>query len=109
MREDIFKLFITPDMRSAKGMLLLDVEEGRERLQIRRFDENDAIENMELGEGYGSYSTQESVNRFITLCRGGHARNCGDHVVGSKTVQVLKAMYESISTGDSLHTKRKMH
>ena len=89
----------------SEGMLLLDVEEGRERLQIRRFDENDAIENMELGEGYGSYSTQESVNRFITLCRGGHARNCGDHVVGSKTVQVLKAMYESISTGNTVKCK----
>jgi hypothetical protein len=81
------------------------VEEGRERLQIRRFDENDTIETMELGEGYGSYSTQESVNRFITLCRGGQSRNCGDHVVGSKTVQVLKAMYESISTGNTVKCK----
>ena len=86
----------------SEGMLLLDVEEGRERLQVRRFDGSDTIEPMEQGEGYGSYSTQESVNRFITLCRGGQVRNCGDHVVGSKTVQVLKAMYESISTGKTV-------
>jgi hypothetical protein len=83
-------------------MLLLDVEEGRERLQIRRFDGNDTIESMKLGEGYGSYSTQESINRFITLCRDGQARNCGDHVVGAKTIQVLKAMYESISTSKTV-------
>ena len=86
----------------SEGMLLLDVEEGRERLQIRRFDRNDTIESMKLGEGYGSYSTQESINRFITLCRDGQARNCGDHVVGAKTIQVLKAMYESISTSKTV-------
>lgn len=86
----------------SEGMLLLDVEEGRERLQIRRFDKNDTIEPFGLGEGYGSYSTQESVNRFIELCLGNKVRNCGDHIVGLKTVQVLEAMYKSISTGNTV-------
>ena len=86
----------------SEGMLLLDLEEGRERLQIRRFDKKDTIEPFELGEGYGSYSTQESVNRFIELCLGREARNCGDHLVGLKTVQVLEAMYDSISIGETV-------
>ena len=89
----------------SEGMLLLDVEEGRERLQIRRFDGSDITESIESGEGYGSYSTQESVNRFITLCRGGQIRNCGDHIVGSKIVQVLQAMHKSISTGRTIKCK----
>ena len=82
----------------SEGMLLLDVEEGRERLEIRRFDKKDIIEPFGLGEGYGSYSTQESVNRFIEICLGNKVRNCGDHIVGLKTVQVLESMYESISS-----------
>ena len=86
----------------SEGMLLLDVEEGRERLEIRRFDKKDIIEPFGLGEGYGSYSTQESVNRFIELCLGNKVRNCGDHIVGLKTVQVLEAMYESISVGKTV-------
>ena len=86
----------------SEGMLLLDVEEGRERLEIRRFDKKDIIEPFGLGEGYGSYSTQESVNRFIELCLGNKVRNCGDHIVGLKTVQVLEAMYESISAGKTV-------
>jgi len=86
----------------SEGMLLLDVEEGRERLEMRRFDKKDIIEPFGLGEGYGSYSTQESVNRFIELCLGNKVRNCGDHIVGLKTVQVLEAMYESISAGKTV-------
>ena len=82
----------------SEGMLLLDVEEGRERFEIRRFDKKDIIEPFGLGEGYGSYSTRESVNRFIEICLGNKVRNCGDHIVGLKTVQVLEAMYESISS-----------
>ena len=57
---------------------------------------------MEKGVGFGSYSTQEPVNRFIELCRGRKARNCGDHVVGSKTIRVLEAMYQSASTGETI-------
>jgi len=86
----------------SEGMLLLDVEEGRERLHVQRFDKNDSNLKMERGVGFGSYSTQEPVNRFIELCRGRQARNCGDHVVGSKTIRVLEAMYQSASTGETI-------
>jgi predicted dehydrogenase len=86
----------------SEGMLLLDVEEGRERLHVQRFDKNDSNLKMERGVGFGSYSTQEPVNRFIELCRGRQARNCGDHVVGSKTIRVLEAMYQSASTRETI-------
>lgn len=81
-----------------EGMLLLDLEEGRERLSVNRFDEGKFTHIIAKGDGYGSYSTEESVNRFIGICRGEEVRNCGDHEVGLKTVQVLDAMYESFET-----------
>jgi predicted dehydrogenase len=94
-----FKLF------GSEGMLLLDMEEGRERLQIRRFDQRDTIHPMEHGEGFGAYSTEESVNRFIKLCQGVKVRNCGDQIVGLKTVQVLDALYKSSVTGETVLCK----
>ena len=82
-----------------EGMLLLDVEPERERLQIRRFDKEDLFVQIEKNGGFGSYSTQESMNRFIDICRGESPRNCGNHEVGLKTVQVLSAMYKSVESG----------
>ena len=59
----------------SEGMLLLDVEEGRERLTLSRFDEEDLIHEIGHGGGYGSYTTEESVNRFVEICRGAPARS----------------------------------
>ena len=84
----------------SEGMLLLDVEEGRERLTLSRFDEEDLIHEIGHGGGYGSYTTEESVNRFVEICRGEPARNCGDHEIGLKTIQVLDAMYHSFESGE---------
>jgi predicted dehydrogenase len=86
----------------SKGMLLLDVESERERLQIRRFDEQDVLVRIEKNGGFGSYSTQESVNRFINLSRGLSSRNCGNHEVGLKTVQVLEALYSSAQSSQTV-------
>ena len=72
-------------------MLLLDVEPERERLQFRRFDKKDIFVQIEKNGGFGSYSTQESMNRFIDICRGKSRRNFGNHEVGLKTVKVLAA------------------
>ena len=83
----------------SEGMLLLDVEERRERLTLSRFDGKDLIHEIEPGGGYGSYSTEESVNRFVEICRGENERNCGDHEIGLKSVQVLDAMYQSFESG----------
>ena len=84
----------------SEGMLLLDVEEGRERLTLSRFDEDDLVHEIGHGGGYGSYTTEESVNRFVEICRGEPARNCGDHEIGLKTIQVLDAMYHSFESGE---------
>ncbi|MGB0140166.1 MAG: gfo/Idh/MocA family oxidoreductase, partial [bacterium] len=85
-----------------EGMLLLDVEPERERLQIRRFDKEDVFVQIEKNGGFGSYSTQESMNRFIDICRGESRRNCGNHEVGLKTVQVLEALYKSAKSNETI-------
>ena len=92
------------DMRiyGDEGMLLLDVEEGRERLSVRRLDGSGEERRMARGEGFGSYTTREAVDRFVALCRGEEARNCGDHLVGLRTVQVLEALYASAANGETV-------
>ena len=81
------------------GMLVLDVEEGRERLSLQRHDGSGDERRMGRGEGFGSYTTREAVDRFIAICRGEAARNCGDHLVGLRTVQVLEALCSSAHAG----------
>ena len=81
------------------GVLLLDVEEGRERLSLQRHDGSSDERRMSRGEGFGSYTTRVAVDRFVEVCRGGEARNCGDHLVGRRTVQVLEALYVSADSG----------
>jgi len=85
-----------------EGMLLLDVEPERERLQIRRFDREDIFVQIEKNGGFCSYSTQESMNRFIDICRGESRRNCGNHKVGLKTVPVLEALYKSAKSNETI-------
>ena len=41
----------------SEGMMLLDVEPERERLQFRRFDKKDIFVQIEKNGGFGSYST----------------------------------------------------
>ena len=84
------------------GMLLVDVEEGRERVAVQRFDGSGDERRMSPGEGFGSYTTREAVDRFIEVCRGVPARNCGDHRVGLRTVQVLEALHASAQTGETV-------
>ena len=84
------------------GMLVLDVEEGRERLSLQRHDGSGDERRMSRGEGFGSYTTREAVDRFIAICRGGEARNCGDHEVGLRTVQALEALYASADSGETV-------
>ena len=92
------------DMRiyGDEGMLLLDVEEGRERLSVQRHDGSGEERQMGRGEGFGSYTTREAVDRFVALCRGAEVRNCGDHLVGLRTVQVLEALYASADCGETV-------
>ena len=82
--------------------MLLDVEPERERLQFGRFDKKDIFVQIEKNGGFGSYSTQESMNRFIDICGGKSQRNCGNHEVGLKTVQVLEALYKSAKSNETI-------
>ena len=84
-----------------EGVLLLDVEEGRERLRLQRFDGRDDELALYRGEGFAAYTTREAVDRFVEICRGGAARNCGDHLVGLRTVQVLEALHASAASGET--------
>ena len=84
------------------GILMLDVEEGRERLELQRFDGTGGERQMSPGEGFRSYTTREAVDRFIAICRGVEARNCGNHAVGLKTVQVLEALHASADSGETV-------
>ena len=84
-----------------EGVLLLDVEEGRERLLLQRFDGGGDEFALGRGEGFAAYTTREAVDRFVALCRGGAPRNCGDHVVGLRTVQVLEALHASAASGET--------
>ena len=98
---NIVRLQLDLKIYGTEGMLLLDVEPERERLQIRRFDKEDIFVQIEKNGGFGSYSTQESMNRFIDICRG-KWRNCGNHEVGLKTVQVLEALYKSAKSNETI-------
>ena len=82
-----------------EGMFILDVEFGRERMILNRFDSTDLNHQIDKGGGFGAYSTKEAINRFVEICRGNGVRNCGNEIVGLKTVQVLSAMYRSFESG----------
>ena len=84
------------------GMLLVDVEEGRERVALERFDGTRDEWRMNRGEGFGSYTTRAAVDRFVDICRGAPARNCGDQLVGLRTVQVLEALHASAQSGKTV-------
>ena len=82
-----------------EGMFILDVEFGRERMILNRFDSTDLNHQIDKGGGFGAYSTKEAIKRFVEICRGNGVRNCGNEIVGLKTVQVLSAMYRSFESG----------
>ncbi|MEO1222726.1 MAG: Gfo/Idh/MocA family oxidoreductase [Pseudomonadota bacterium] len=79
------------------GIIFLDIE--RERLELRRHDEQDEIFPFEPGEGVAAYSTSEPLNRFVDLCLGREIVNDGDGTVGRRSVEVLDAMYRSAASG----------
>ena len=83
-----------------KGMLLLDFENRRERLEIRRYDKNDKTIEIIEGEGWGKYNTKVAIDRFIKMCNGEKQKNCGDHIIGTKVVKVLEAFYKSCKSGE---------
>lgn len=102
----------------SEGMLLYDLEEGRERLEVRRREgeregasatantvggtaavdsEQDVV--VELRSGDGAYQCIEPVERFVDLCLGRPVENDAPGEVGMRAVEVLDAAYRSARSG----------
>jgi predicted dehydrogenase len=79
----------------SEGMLLLDME--RERLIVRRHDDNNT--EVEIKPGDGDYHCEEPVHRFIDICRGKDVINEAPGIVGKRSIEVIDAMYRSIKSG----------
>lgn len=80
-----------------EGMLLLDLESGRERLEIRRHDGEGFVKDMQPGEG--TYSCVEPLNRFVDLILGKEVENSSPAELGARVVQLLEAAYRSAASG----------
>jgi len=93
------------------GMLLYDLEEGRERLEVRRehgggdgADGHDAGGDMgdtlfEMRAGAGAYACVEPVERFVDLCLDRLVESDAPGEVGMHAVEVLDAAYRSARSG----------
>ncbi len=77
------------------GMLLLDIE--RERLEVRRRDQQDTI--VPIAPGDGAYACTEPVNRLVQICHGTATDNEAPGKVGMRAVEVLDALYRSFASG----------
>lgn len=81
------------------GMLLFDME--RERLALRT---NDAgSEDFPIAPGCGKYECEEPVRRFIDIASGIAAQNDASGEVGLRSVEVIDALYRSLSSGGPEH------
>src|SRR5262245_47696911 len=94
-------------------MLLLDLEEGRERLEVwpDAGAAGEALEGGDAGDrdaratvyptrpGEGFYECVEPVERFVDLCLGRPAENDAPGEVGLRAVEVLDAAYRSARSG----------
>jgi predicted dehydrogenase len=81
----------------SEGMLLFDLEEERERLEVRRSDGRDLVHKMRAGDG--AYQCVEPVERFVDLCLGRPAENDAPGTVGLRAVELLDAAYRSARSG----------
>jgi predicted dehydrogenase len=80
-----------------EGMLLVDVEEGRERVWLRLND--GTSETIAVAPGEGAYVCEEPVRRFIDLIVGKSTDNPGSASIGSRAVEVVDAMHRSSESG----------
>lgn len=78
-----------------EGMLLLDME--RTRMELRRFDKNDVI--LDLEPDAGQYAAVEPINRLAQVCLGTAKTIEANGVVGLRAIEVLDAMYRSMKSG----------
>jgi predicted dehydrogenase len=79
-----------------QGAMLLDVEAGRERLQLRRHDGQHREVAVAIGEG--AYTCEGPPNRFIDLIRGQGVNNSPGEVA-ARSVEMIEALYVSAAQG----------
>lgn len=82
-----------------QGTLLLDVEVGRERVQLRRHDGQH--KELAVAKGEGAYSCEGPPNRFIDLIQG-HGVNNSPGDVAARSVELVEALYLSAALGRSV-------
>lgn len=75
-----------------RGVLLLDVEAGHERLRLRRHDGQHR--EIPVAKGEGAYSCEGPPNRFIDLIQG-HGINNSPGEVAARSVEIIEAFYVS--------------
>lgn len=80
-----------------RGMLLIDVEEGRERVSLRL--EDGTREDVSMAPGDGAYSCVEPVHRFIDLILGTATANPGSAIFAGQAARVVDAMMQSAASG----------
>lgn len=80
----------------SQGVLLLDVEAGRERLQLRRHDGHHV--DVSVTKGEGAYSCEGPPNRFIDLIQG-HGANNSPGEVAARSVELIESLYLSAELG----------
>lgn len=79
-----------------RGALLLGVEAGRERLQLRRHDGQHR--EVAVAKGEGAYSCEGPPNRFIDLIQGRGVNNSPGEVA-ARSVEIIEALYASVAQG----------
>jgi predicted dehydrogenase len=80
----------------SEGMLVIDME--RTRMELRRFDKDDVVLDLEPDEG--QYAAVEPINRLAEVCLGTAKTIEANGTVGMRAIEVLDAMYRSIKSGN---------
>ncbi|WP_027834155.1 Gfo/Idh/MocA family protein [Maritalea myrionectae] len=81
----------------SEGMLLIDME--RTRMELRRFDKEDLVLDLELDEG--QYAAVEPITRLGEVCQGTAKTIEANGTIGMRAIEVLDAMYRSFNSGQS--------
>jgi predicted dehydrogenase len=80
----------------SRGVLLLDAEAGRERVQVRRHDGKHW--EFSVQSGAGAYNCEGPPNRFVELVQG-RGENWSPGDVAARSVELIEAMCISASDG----------
>lgn len=79
-----------------KGMFVLDLEDGRERLETTLH--NGERESVKITREECRYDGMTPIEPFIRLCKNDLKENYADGVLGSRSVSLVEAMYESANS-----------